>query len=114
MLYSTQMLAKIETTGSDAETTGSDAETTGSDAGSVAEQRLLEVVKSQNPLATRLQLALIFTVRRANRLSPLTHFWTLGRVCMGRDVRLRINTRAHGLRAGAHTHASIVRSMYPL
>jgi hypothetical protein len=53
-------------------------------------------------------------VRRANRLSPLTHFWTLGRVCMGRDVRLRINTRAHGLHACAHTHASIVRSTYPL
>ena len=97
------MLAKIETTGSDAETTGS-----------VAEQRLLEVVKSQNPLATRPQLALIFTVRRANRLSPLTQFWTLGRVSMGRDVRLRINTRAHGLHACAHTHTSIVRSMYPL
>jgi hypothetical protein len=39
-------LAKIETTGS------------------VAEKRLLEAVKSQNPHATRAELAHIFTVRR--------------------------------------------------
>ena len=39
-------LAKVETTGS------------------VAEKRLLEAVKSQNPHATRAELAHIFTVRR--------------------------------------------------
>jgi hypothetical protein len=32
--------------------------------GSVAEKRLLEAVKSQNPHATLAELALIFTVRR--------------------------------------------------
>ena len=42
--------------------------------GSVAEKRLLEAVKSQNPHATRAELAHIFTVRRCHRLSPLTHF----------------------------------------
>ena len=62
-------LAKVETTGS------------------VAEKRLLEEVKSQNPHATRAEWALIFTVRRCQS-ALAAHLWTLGHESMGRDVRL--------------------------